>query len=175
MQKFIKNKKRVLLVLVLSFITIFLLDNSSFSKSSIEWYSFNAGIKKAKSQKKHIVIDMYASWCHWCKVMDKETFEDSEVVKKIKKDYIPIRLDMDSRARIKYQKYNLTPNELSKLFGVQGLPTVVFMDKNGKFIDKLAGFIKPKLFSAILEYIKAECYKKDVTFKDYMGDKTKCK
>ncbi len=171
----IKNKKKFISILSLSIVYILLIGNPSFSKSSIKWYNFNSGIEKAKSQKKHILIDLYASWCTWCKVMDKETFEDKEVGKILKKDYIAIRINMESRDMIKYKKNNLSPNEFSRLFGVQGLPTVIFMDIDGEFIDKAAGYIKPKVFSAMLSYIKDGCYKKKITFRDYMEGKTNCR
>jgi len=43
------------------------------------WLPFNEGMALAAKEKKHVVIDFYTTWCHWCKVMDRETFANPEV------------------------------------------------------------------------------------------------
>lgn len=141
----------------------------------MKWHDFNSGLEEAKKDKKYIMIDMYASWCGWCKVMEKETFGNKKVTEILKKNFITVRVNMDSRELINYKGYKLGPAEFSRLFGVQGLPTVVFLDDKGEFVDKVSGFVKADLFSIILQYIADECYKKQVQFKDYAEGRVKCR
>lgn len=167
--------KPLIFILCATAVIFFYSAVSSYSKSDVKWHDFNSGAKAAKREKKHIIIDMYAPWCGWCKVMDRETFENSKVADLLKKDFIAVRVDMDSKDKIKYKGYNLSSSEFSSLFGVQGLPTVVFLDMNGEFIDKVPGFTKADLFTKILEYIRDECYKKKIKFKDYAEGRVDCK
>ncbi|MBU0713388.1 DUF255 domain-containing protein [bacterium] len=85
-------KKSLLFTL---FSLIFILQISTQAGQS--WYTFQDGMKLADSGDKHLVIDFYADWCHWCKVMDKETFSDPEVGKYLFENFIPIKLNAESR------------------------------------------------------------------------------
>jgi thioredoxin-related protein len=158
-------------------IIIIIFSGGTLFAGNVKWYDFNAGLKLAKAKKKPIIIDFYADWCHWCKVMDKETFSDSQVSNKLRKDFIAIRLDADSRkSNISYLKYkNITSQYLMRLMGGKGLPYLIFMDYNGDIITGIPGYVKKELFLPVLGYIKSKCYLKKVPFEKYLKDKKKCK
>jgi thioredoxin:protein disulfide reductase len=44
--------------------------------------SFPAALKKAKAEKKPVMIDFWAEWCHWCFELEKKTYRDPEVVRR---------------------------------------------------------------------------------------------
>ncbi|MBN2042046.1 MAG: DUF255 domain-containing protein [Spirochaetes bacterium] len=170
-------KFKIILIILIAVIQVSCPGNSKPKESSVEsvkWESFDTGLIKAKEQKKSIVIDFYADWCHWCKVMDKETFSNKEVIKILSENFIAIRLNTEKNDKINYMGMETTPNGLASAVGVKGLPTVLFMDKDGKPIDLVPGFIKPEMFTAILRYVNEECYKKQVSFQDYMDKKADC-
>jgi thioredoxin-related protein len=106
--------------------------------------------------------------------MEKETFANPEVVKVLNRDFIAIKVYTEKEEQINYIGKKTTPNGFASLLGVQGLPTVVFMDSNGKLIDKVPGFVKPDIFVSILRYISEGCYKQQITFADYMNKKAGC-
>jgi thioredoxin-related protein len=148
--------------------------DSPGSKSTVKWESFNSGLKKALKQKKPVIIDFYADWCYWCKVMEKETFANQEVAKVLNKDFITVRVFTEKDEEITYMGKTTTPGKFASMLGVQGLPTVVFMDGEGKLIDKVPGFIKPDIFYGILRYISEGCYKQQISFADYINKKAAC-
>jgi len=47
----------------------------------------------AAEQHKPILLDISAAWCHWCHVMDDKTYQDPEVVSRVERDFIPIRVN----------------------------------------------------------------------------------
>ena len=124
-----------------------------------------------------MVIDFYADWCKWCKVMEKDTFGDTAVIKKLEKDYIPIRIrtDRPGSERIKLMKHDFSIQEFSAMLGVQGLPTLVFMDPSGKPITKIPGYVKKEVFLPLLSYITEKCYQQNVPFEAYLKGNVTCK
>ncbi|HPI15809.1 MAG TPA: thioredoxin fold domain-containing protein [Spirochaetota bacterium] len=147
---------------------------SGASGGGIQWKGFEEGVKIAKSENKPAVIDFYASWCHWCTVMEKDTFANADVVKKLSEDFVPIKIDMESSKTISIHGRSLKPADFAAMMGVRGLPSLVFMDKNGEFITQIPGYIKADTFLPILSYIKSECYLRHVSFEDYLHKKTDC-
>ncbi len=143
-------------------------------KSTVRWESFNSGLSKALKQKKHVIVDFYADWCYWCKIMERETFTNPEVVKVINRDFIAVRVYTEKDESINYKGVKTTSGRFASMLGVRGLPTVVFMDGKGNLIDQLPGFVKPDIFVSILRYISEGCYKQQISFADYMNKKAGC-
>jgi thioredoxin-related protein len=167
-----EHKKRlILLTLTVYTLSAYML----FAKPMVKWYDFNTGIKLAKKHKVPVVIDFFDQSCHWCMVMDRETFSDRAVITKMDKYYIPIRINMSSRDKIIYKGITFSSKEFASILGIEGLPTTVFMDKEGVLISKIPGYIKRNKYLSLLSYFKDECYKKEISFNDYMNGKTDCR
>src|SRR5271169_4035205 len=52
--------------------------------------------REAARQHRFVLLDLHAVWCHWCHVMDEETYSDSRVRALIAKHYVPVSVDADS-------------------------------------------------------------------------------
>ena len=133
------------------------------------WYKFQDGMKLTGSGDKHLVIDFYADWCHWCKVMDKETFSDQDVQKYLFENFIPIKLNAESSTEmITFKGQQLTPRQLTSAFQVTGFPSLAFLTPDLEVITVIPGYIKKDMFLNILEYIEHECYKSQTSFEEFL-------
>jgi thiol-disulfide isomerase/thioredoxin/Flp pilus assembly protein TadD len=95
----------------------------------LEGKPFAEVLRRAKAENKPVMLDVVASWCGPCKIMDRTTFSDPGVVDWAKKTVIPARVDAEKgegrRISARYQAFSF--------------PTVVFLDGDGNEIDRLVG------------------------------------
>ncbi len=143
--------------------------------AKVKWLGFNEGLKKAIAEKKPMIVDFYTDWCHWCKVLDEKTFRDAAVAKKLAEDYVTVRIDAEDGSKtVTYKGQSFTNIELTRAFQVSGFPSLGFFDATGEAITIVPGFVPPETFINILGYIEGECYKKKISFEDYLKKKDEC-
>ncbi|MBI4684144.1 MAG: thioredoxin domain-containing protein [Nitrospirae bacterium] len=71
------------------------------AEQKIDWYPWSEkAFQRAKEEDKPVFLSTGAVWCHWCHVMAKECFENSEIVELLNENYICIKLDRDERPDI---------------------------------------------------------------------------
>ena len=75
---------------------------SSYLRSArhqpVEWHAWGeAAFARAKAEDKPILLDIGAVWCHWCHVMDRESYEDAELARIVNEHYIAVKVDRDER------------------------------------------------------------------------------
>src|SRR5574341_1754301 len=106
---------------------------SSYLRSAmhqpVRWYQWGEeAFAAAKRDNKPILLDIGAVWCHWCHVMDRESYEDSETAKLINQHFVPIKVDRDERPDIdaRYQA------AVSAISGQGGWPLTAFLTPEGK-------------------------------------------
>ncbi|BAB67396.1 thioredoxin domain-containing protein [Sulfurisphaera tokodaii] len=97
--------------------------------SPIDWYPWGEeAFERAKKEDKPVLVDVGASWCHWCHVMDEETYNDPEVVKIINENFVAIKVDRDELPDLDRELQNL----VSAITGESGWPLTVFMTPDKK-------------------------------------------
>ena len=68
------------------------------ARNPVDWYPWNEGsLGKAKTENKLMIISIGYAACHWCHVMEKESFEDPEVAAAMNADYISVKVDREER------------------------------------------------------------------------------
>jgi len=71
------------------------------AKNPVDWYPWGeAAFKKAKEKDLPVFLSIGYSTCHWCHVMERESFEDREVAKILNQSYIAIKVDKEERPDI---------------------------------------------------------------------------
>jgi len=107
--------------------------SSSYLRSAmhqpIQWHEWSEeAFAEAKRENKPILLDIGAVWCHWCHVMDRESYDDPEVAKIVNDNFIAVKVDRDERPDIdsRYQA------AVSALTGQGGWPLTGFLTPDGK-------------------------------------------
>lgn len=128
-------------------------------KEQITWLSFEQGVAASKKEKKMMVVDFYTDWCGWCKVMDKETYGNDNVIKFAREKLVFVKVNAESDAKTKFRDREYTYRELARAFGVTGYPATAFIDANGEVITLVPGYVPPDKFLPVLEYLEGGHYK----------------
>jgi uncharacterized protein YyaL (SSP411 family) len=112
---------------------------------AIHWVAWSPAVfEQARQEHRFVLLDLEAVWCHWCHVMDENTYSNPEVIALIKSKYIAVRVDQDSRP------------DLSNRYEDYGWPaTVVFNDHGGEIVKRQA-YIPPLEMIAMLKAIIAD-------------------
>ena len=100
---------------------------------------FEAAKAKAKAEKKLLLVDFTGSdWCGWCKRLVAEVFSKEAFKTEAPKNFILVELDYPTPAKKKKQSDELQKQneELLKQYKIQGYPTILVMDAEGKVIAK---------------------------------------
>ena len=96
---------------------------------------------RATAEKRFVILDLEAVWCHWCHVMEKTTYADPEVTELLASKYIPVRVDQDANP------------DLSSRYGDWGWPATIVFAPDGTEIAKIRGYIEPERMQALLKAI----------------------
>lgn len=95
----------------------------------VEWQAWGeAAFARAQAEDKPILLDIGAVWCHWCHVMDRESYEDPELARIINEHFVPIKVDRDERPDVdaRYQA------AVSAISGQGGWPLTAFLTSDGR-------------------------------------------
>ena len=74
------------------------------SEEGIKWISFEEAVMLSEKTPKKLFIDVYTSWCGWCKKMDATTFKEKEVVSFINENFYPVKLNAETRDTIRFRE-----------------------------------------------------------------------
>lgn len=145
------------------------------SGEEVVWHSFDKGLALANKENKNMIVDFYTDWCHWCKVMDEKTFQNESVSETLADKFVTVRLDAEDGSKTAtYKGKTYTNIELTRAFGVRGFPSIAFMDKQGEIITLVPGYVPAETFAYLLDYVEQECYKKQMSFDEFMKKKGDC-
>jgi uncharacterized protein YyaL (SSP411 family) len=95
----------------------------------VQWMEWGAeAFEKAREEGKPVLLDIGAVWCHWCHVMDRESYEDAETARIINDLFVAVKVDRDERPDVdaRYQA------AVSTISGQGGWPLTAFLTPEGK-------------------------------------------
>ncbi|HTE90197.1 MAG TPA: thioredoxin domain-containing protein, partial [Terriglobales bacterium] len=95
----------------------------------VQWHEWGEdAFATAQRENKPILLDIGAVWCHWCHVMDRESYDDAEVAQIVNERFVAVKVDRDERPDIdsRYQA------AISAISGQGGWPLTAFLTPDGK-------------------------------------------
>jgi uncharacterized protein len=101
----------------------------SAAHQPIDWHEWgDAAFARAKAEDKPILLDIGAVWCHWCHVIDRESYENPAIARIINEHFVAVKVDRDERPDVdsRYQ------SAISAISGQGGWPLTGFLLSDGK-------------------------------------------
>ncbi|MEM6290924.1 MAG: DUF255 domain-containing protein [Myxococcota bacterium] len=110
-----------------------------------QWAPWDAGtFTRANAEDRIILINVVASWCHWCHVMDEQTYADPEVVQLLREHFVTVRVDSDARP------------DVAERYREWGWPATAILSPTAQPVVELRGYQAPRRFAALLRELIAE-------------------
>jgi thioredoxin-related protein len=97
-----------------------------------------SALEEAQVEGRIVMVDFYATWCGWCKKLDRETYADPRVVGRLA-NLVAVKVDGERR------------RDVAKEYGVGAYPTIGFLTAAGRPIQLVRGYQPPDAFVALLD------------------------
>ena len=149
--KFMKS-----IVLTLTSLVIF---TAAATAAGKDWMTdIDSAVKVAKEKNKAVLVEFTGSdWCPPCIMMDKKVFSQSSFVSKASEDFILVKIDIP-RSNPELSEKN---SKVLNKYKVQGVPTVILMDKEGKEFNRFTASQFPEV-GKFLAHLDGQLEKKDL-------------
>jgi uncharacterized protein YyaL (SSP411 family) len=108
----------------------------------VKWSNWDSDLfARATAEKRFVILDLEAVWCHWCHVMEQTTYADPKVSELLASKYLPVKVDQDANP------------DLSNRYGDWGWPATIVFGPDGTEIAKIRGYIEPERMQALLKAV----------------------
>jgi uncharacterized protein YyaL (SSP411 family) len=102
---------------------------SGAASQPVHWQPWGErAFEAARRLRRPLLLDIGAAWCHWCHVMDRESYDNPRIAEAINRGFVPVKVDRDASPGLdrRYQTAALAA------FGVSGWPLTVFLTPDGE-------------------------------------------
>lgn len=150
--------KKVLLALFIA------LGSLAVQAQEIKWMSMDEALAAQKKKARPIFMDVYTDWCGPCKMLDKNTFHDKEVVEYINANYYAVKFNAEGNTDVNYKGKKYTNpqfvagragrnavHEFTYLLKVEAYPSMMVFDTKGEVKERIVGYHTPDLLLPILK------------------------
>lgn len=167
-------KKLNLIIAFIAFGTLVSFQNlEEESEKEINWITLEEAIELQKEEPKKIIMDVYTNWCGPCKMLDKYTFHNEDVVDYINAHYYAVKFNAEGNSSVTYKERTFTnpgydpakanrrnsSHEFARYLRVRAFPTMVFFDEEANYITPISGYLKPRQIELYLKLFKTDKYK----------------
>jgi thioredoxin-related protein len=159
----IMNKKiLILLIFSLSSSLFYSAKAQTTEKTTggIKWLTLQQAEEAMKKKPKKMIVDVYTTWCYWCKVLDAKTYSDAKVIDYVNKNFYAVKLDAESKDSVTYQGKTYFYNSSYRVNGVtqqfmegsNGYPTITIVDEKFKVVSVNPGYQDSDAFLKLMKY-----------------------
>ena len=139
----------------------------------INWMSLEDAISLQKKAPKKIMMDVYTTWCGPCKMLDRNTFHNQDVVDYVNQHYYAVKFNAEGDESVEFKGKTFTnPNynpklvnrrnsahQLTSYLRVSAYPTIVFFDEKANVVAPITGYQKPTQLELYLKMFKNDEHK----------------
>ena len=128
----------------------------------------------------NFVVKFTANWCGPCKLMDKNTFSNKDVINYINENFYAVKFNAEGTEEITFEGFTYknpnyqegrrgrnTTHFFADALKLQGYPSLVFFKDNGELIQAVPGYKDPKQIEIFLKMISTDAYLDVVTAKKW--------
>ena len=139
----------------------------------VKWATLEETVSSMQKEKRPILIDLYTDWCGWCKVMEKKTYGNKNVVGYLGQKFYTVKVNAEGRSDISWNGKTYSFNHGYKTHdfaiyltnGQLSYPTTVIIPVNGE-PQAIPGYLAPDEFELIAKYFGEGNFGK-VAFDEY--------
>jgi thioredoxin-related protein len=134
----------------------------------VAWKPFEKGLKDAASLKKYAFVDVYTDWCGYCKMMESTTLKAKPVLAELEKNFVSIKFNAESEDQVTWKGKKVSMRDLSMSWGVEGFPTLLFLNPKGEIIGSFSSYAEADLMINLLKYISSGARERKVSFEEFL-------
>ncbi|MCD6025057.1 MAG: Thioredoxin-related protein [Fibrobacteria bacterium] len=142
------------------------------AKPALKWMSLESALKNAEASKRYLFVSVYTDWCGYCKKLNAVTFKSAPVIAELDKNFESVRLNAESDAIVTWKGKKMTSRALADHWGVEGFPTLLFLNRRGEIVGSFSSYVEPELMVKLLTYISSGARERKVTFDAYLEGKS---
>jgi thioredoxin-related protein len=143
--------------------------------TKITWLTWDEAQLKMKKEPKKVFVDVYTDWCGWCKVMDRKTFSNKDMIKYMNTNFYSVKFNSEKDDNIMFlgRMYRIQPDNKTNELAIQLLngqlsyPTVIFIEENFQNPVPVPGYHPVDEMEKIIKYLEGGLHKKNIKFEDF--------
>lgn len=139
----------------------------SVDSLEINWLTIDEVQVEMNKKPKKVFIDVYTNWCGWCKVMDKKTFSNPDVIKYMNQNFYAVKFNAETQDSIRFMgkmwgfvpQYRANTLAAELLRGKMSYPTSVILEENFQNPQPIPGYLDVPTIEKVLKYLGENIYK----------------
>ena len=152
--------KKIVFIVAMVLFTI----STEAQTGEINWISLEEAVEAQAVSPKKIMMDVYTSWCGPCKLLDRNTFQNPDVVKYVNEHYYAVKFNAEGNEKVNFKNYlfenpDYDPNrtgrnaqhQLAGALRITAYPTIVFFNESGETLLPLPGYKTPSQLELYLK------------------------
>ncbi len=154
---------------------------ASITNAQIKWMTMNEALAAQKKNPKKIFVDVYTNWCGPCTMLEKNTFQNKDVVKYINDKFYAVKFNGEGNEEVTYQnnvyknpnydpakaKTRNSPHEFASAIGIRAYPTMVVFDEKGELLFPITGYYTATQLEPMIKLLGENTYLKVKTQAEY--------